>query len=216
MTSKKIFVLSITELILGLNCLVGDYFIFKNDTLIRKISELSGFGHGFIRALMDNGSHGFIGFLSWFVVIYPNIDVNQLIISGLISSFIDVDHFISARSFKLQDVTSLSQRPFLHNSLLLIGLNVSVIFLHKKFSVLFFVSWFSHHIRDGNRRGLWFGPLYTTQPMNDSLYYITILITPLLIRYFYFSNIWQNNGNFYRILSNLWNSSKNLEEIQLV
>ncbi|CAF1067674.1 unnamed protein product, partial [Brachionus calyciflorus] len=130
-----------------------------------------------------------------------------------------LDHFIAARSFKLQAATSLEKRPFLHNSLFLIISNTILVFIDKKFSLLFFVSWFSHHIRDANRRGLWLGSLYTTSPINDGLYLTFILLTPLLLRYFYSSNfIKNNNESILRFLINSYSKHKTvkIEEIQLV
>ena len=55
--------------------------------------------------------------------------------------------------------------------------------ISKRVSSMFFVAWFTHHVRDANRRGLWFGPLFTTPPIKRTLYLGIILILPLFLRY---------------------------------
>lgn len=212
---KKKLILGLAEILLAFLCLVGDYYVFDNDILVRKTSAFIGQSERLVRALFDNSIHGIIGCTSWLVVVYPNLN-KDLAVSAFISSIIDIDHFISARSFRVQDAVSLSQRPFLHNSLLMIAINFGLWFVDKKVSVLFFISWFSHHIRDANRRGIWFGPIYSTPPLNDGLYHSIILVTPLLVRYIYHSSYLQNDQNYIKFLKNYSNNNTNLEQIQLV
>lgn len=212
---KKKIILGLAEILLAFLCLVGDYYVFDNDILVRKTSALVGQSERLMRALIDTSIHGIIGCTSWLVVVYPNVN-RELAISAFISSIIDIDHFISARSLRVQDAVSLPQRPFLHNSLLMITINIGLWLFNKKISVLFFISWFSHHIRDANRRGMWFGPIYTTPPLNDGLYHSIILITPLLVRYIYHSNYLQNDQSYIKFISNHFNNNSNLEQIELV
>lgn len=212
---KKIFILGLTEIYLAFLCLIGDYYVFDNEILVRKTSEVFGLSERLIRALMDNSIHGMIGLGSWLLVSYPSLS-RELLISAFISSIIDIDHFIAAKSFRVQDAVSLQQRPFLHNSLLMIFINVGLFLINKKFSILFFISWFSHHIRDANRRGLWFGFVYTTPPVQDALYHSLILITPLIVRYAYQSNYIQTSHDYFKFLSNYFYSNKNVEQIQMV
>jgi hypothetical protein len=189
---RYILFLIIVEFILALNCIIGDYLIFDTNKLIETLNVNIGLSQRLIRALLDNSSHSFIGVCSWFLITYPNLDLQELICSGLIASLIDLDHFISAKSFSLLDVISLSNRPFLHNSFTLIILNTILYILMRvfsvadtqKYSMLILISWFSHHVRDANRRGLWFGSLYTTKPLNDGVYLSIILILPIIIRVF--------------------------------
>ena len=56
------------------------------------------------RALADNSAHGAIAFVSWCVVsrIRTRKDVMDAILCGLIACSIDVDHFIAAKSLRLQ------------------------------------------------------------------------------------------------------------------
>ena len=193
------------EFSLVLICLIGDYYIFESKLVIDLLKKILFFKENLLRALMDNASHGLIGLISWLVVSYPNTDIYELIASGAIASFIDLDHFISARSLYLSDATSLSTRPFLHNSLTMIILNViiyaglSVFYPEKRYwAVLFFVSWFSHHVRDANRRGLWFGPIYTTSPLKKPVYFGLIALAPLALRFFY-----NDTKNLFDFRSNL-------------
>ncbi len=133
--------------------------------------------------------------MSWSIVTYPNLDVYELLLSASIGSLIDLDHFISAKSLRLIDAISLNERPFLHNSLNLFCINVLLFFVlyfggstdkYMSWSLLVYLAWFSHHIRDANRRGLWLGSVYTTQPVRTSVYVLVILIQPLIIRYIVF------------------------------
>ena len=130
-----------------------------------------------------------IGLLTWLIYSYPKVNLNELFVCGLISSIIDIDHFISAGSISLHAAINLSSRPFLHNSLTLLILNF-VLFCYFlwfdvekiKWSLIFFIAWFTHHVRDANRHGLWFGSLYTTRPIVKEWYWAIILMMPLLFK----------------------------------
>lgn len=57
-----------------------------------------------LRAIFDNVTHGIISFISWFIVseIRTRKDVIDAISSGIIACSLDVDHFVAAKSLKLQ------------------------------------------------------------------------------------------------------------------
>lgn len=79
--------LSLTVIII---CIIGD--------------ECLGMTHKpqIFRAITDNIAHALIGLLSCGIVIAENVDNFYIaIICLIISSLIDVDHFISARSLRL-------------------------------------------------------------------------------------------------------------------
>ena len=184
-------VLLLSELILAFNCLIGDYFIFDSMTIIGFVNQKTGMSERLVRAIMDNSSHSLIGMLSWFIASYPSrVDLNEMLASGFLASIIDLDHFVSAKSIRLVDAVSLSNRPFMHNSLSLLLAN-SVAFLAAFYAApnrvrvcwLVFVAWFSHHVRDANRRGLWFGFLGSTRPLSDAFYMGIVLALPLLVRF---------------------------------
>ena len=193
------------EVLLAIVCLVGDYYVFKSLSLINlfQFKSFPILNEILIRALLDNFVHGIIGLLSWSIISYPYLSLNELIASYLFSSILDIDHFINARSFKIAEAISLQRRPFLHNSLTLLLIN-SVIFLSLAYvnpakknawAILFFISWFSHHCRDGTRHGLWFGFVGSSTPINYNFYLLIILLLPLLFR-----NILVNSFNFVDLL----------------
>jgi len=83
--------------LLGFVCLIGD-----------KLLNVSS-DHSLIKAVCDNVTHAFIGLLSSLIIVTYFKDrlssYNSLFLIFLcfiISSFIDLDHFISAKSYKLQ------------------------------------------------------------------------------------------------------------------
>lgn len=189
LNSRSAFIL-VTEIVLLLLMIIGDYYIFDTAYLILKINQtFHVLSERLIRALMDNASHCFVGVLSWCIISYPKLVLNEILVVGFLSSIIDIDHFISARSMSLHDAISLANRPFLHNSLTLCVLNLilfTCLYLFDptklNWALMFFTAWFSHHIRDANRRGMWFGSVYTSPAIPDAWYLSIITLTPLLLR----------------------------------
>ena len=92
----------------------------------------------------------------------------------------------------IQDALSLPKRPFAHNSTL-IPVITAVLYLlvyvsppslhdHPLVSALplmFLVSSLSHHLRDADRRGLWFAPFLSTPPIPFKFYTLFIILLPL-------------------------------------
>ena len=89
--------------------------------------------HQVFRAVVDNTAHGVIAFVSWCVVseIRTRKDLMDGILCGFIACAIDVDHFIAAKSFKLQVRRSLD---------LSVHVYVAVNFLFQVIFVFTFVS----------------------------------------------------------------------------
>ena len=58
----------------------------------------------YLKAALDNTAHGIIALVSWCIIseIQTRKDLIDAIVCGIIACGIDVDHFIAARSFKLQ------------------------------------------------------------------------------------------------------------------
>merc|ERR1712071_263780 len=88
-------------------------------------------GDQLLKALSDNITHVLIGVLSWFIIIYnvktavsENLQTHpsQSAAAAAISSLIDIDHFIMAKSIHLEDAVGQKTRPLLHNSLLPFGI----------------------------------------------------------------------------------------------
>lgn len=149
------------------------------------------------RAISDNLTHALVGGLTWMLILIlskKNLVQNLygLFLSFALSSFIDVDHFLSARSWRLSDVTNLSKRPFLHCTtvpilLWIILILISTTFNNQSlndFSWIIFASFLSHHIRDATRRGLWFCPLGTTQPIPYYMYIAMSMMLPYILHWF--------------------------------
>lgn len=61
-------------------------------------------GHQWLRAALDNATHGVVGLWSWAVVIglRKRSDVYEVLLAGLLASIIDLDHFYMAGSLSLK------------------------------------------------------------------------------------------------------------------
>ena len=187
---NKTFTIILVEIALVCLCLLSDYFVFKDEKFKKIINSKTGIGIKYIHVLLDNGSHSLIGLLSCTIFTIPNISIYNLILSAFISSFIDIDHFISAKSFSLDDAVSLPKRPFMHNTATLLAINliISLYFIiykqkQQQIPIIIFMSWFSHHLRDANRHGLWFGYHMCTPPLADHQYIAVTCLIPILFRF---------------------------------
>ncbi|VEN43758.1 unnamed protein product [Callosobruchus maculatus] len=169
---SKFFSLSaILIALLGLIAVVGDYLV-KHTNL-----------HLF-QAVFDNTTHAIIGGLTWFIFClkYKNSNTLQSLaevaLCTIISSMIDLDHFVAARSLNLEDATNLRYRPPLHCStfplltcitLLLVSYQLGMSSL-KRSTLIIFAAFFTHHVRDATRRGFWMYPFGSTPPIPYAVY----------------------------------------------
>ncbi|CAG2053525.1 unnamed protein product, partial [Timema podura] len=146
------------------------------------------------RAFVDSCTHGLIGLLTWLVVALPSkhpliSKIYEVFLCGFLSSLIDFDHFIAAKSFHLKDAVGLNSRPFLHCTSVPLTICVVVIVLSHVlgWSTLVRIPWLvlaallSHHIRDGTRRGLWMWPFGSTPAIPYSLYVGATMALPHII-----------------------------------
>jgi len=171
--------------------LLGDCLCFGRPFSFYVISNT------YIRALTDNLTHGLISvFATSFLFGWTRPSL--LIIAFLAGSFVDVDHFIEVRSFLLHRALydQPRGRPFLHNSLLLLIVTlIAFAFEHflrryqyTYYSLIFFLGWSTHHLRDAQRRGLTLLPFGETSPID---YYIPImcfvLVTMKLFYMFFYT-----------------------------
>lgn len=77
-------------------CILGDFLVEQNqESQIKK-------------AICDNATHAIVGLLSALIMIFetncrqPQFErIAMIVITVFVSSFIDVDHFLVAKSFKL-------------------------------------------------------------------------------------------------------------------
>ena len=107
----------------------------------------------------------------------------ELLLSCILSSALDIDHFIAARSLSLFDATHLTSRPFGH-SLLFIVISTSLICMLLRsatLTTLYFSAILSHQLRDSLRRGLLVWPFtntISTPPLHFFLYLSIFVIIP--------------------------------------
>ncbi|GMF10399.1 unnamed protein product [Phytophthora lilii] len=145
-----------------------------------------------LRHLIDSAAHGSVAFCCWAIFLlqrerysesgdttFSSLGVlKKCFLSGLTASLLDVDHFIAAGALSLAGATHLNGRPFGHAVTFIIVVALLVNRCSRKcqarkrrYRVCFIVvAWFSHQLRDGMRRGLWFWPLGSTPPVNYFLY----------------------------------------------
>lgn len=131
----------------------------------------------------------------------------EILLCAFIAAVIDVDHFISAKSLSLkvqimlfvliiflmqflfQEATNLKERPFLHSSTVPVVISACFYLcgsflrsvLLKRLSLIVFLAFASHHLRDASRRGLWFPPFGSTVPIPYKLYVLLNCVIPLVI-----------------------------------
>ncbi|CAF0971854.1 unnamed protein product [Adineta steineri] len=172
-------------LLFKLKSLLGDCLCFGRPFSFHIISNT------YLRAITDNFIHGLISvFATSFLFGWKRRTL--LILAYIAGSFVDIDHFLEARSLSLHHALNLQQgRPFLHNSLLLLIINIFAFgiehFLWRYhyiyYSAIFFIGWSTHHLRDAQRRGLTLLPFGETPPID---YYIPIMCFVLMtIKLFY-------------------------------
>ena len=75
--------------VIAVACVVGD----------KKVQSMS---EPFTKALIDNSTHAIIGLLSAIIVLIDQWDsIYFAVVCMMVSSFIDLDHFLAAKSYKL-------------------------------------------------------------------------------------------------------------------
>lgn len=194
----------VNTLLLALICLSGDWLCGLKSVR----------AHPWLAALVDNGVHAVIGWASWALILLGSTtSVHRVLdllsstaysrthlwkfyeigLCGLIASFVDLDHFIEARSWRIDKATSLNHRPFLHNSgipilgllfCLLFGALFSNVFVERA-GFIVFVAMMSHHLRDAWRRGLWLPLIGDAIPIPYSFYILLVCVMPNFIRLYF-------------------------------
>jgi hypothetical protein len=160
--------------------LLGDCLCFGRPLSVYILSN------SYLRALTDNFTHGLVSVLAT-CFLFGWTRRELLILAFLAGSFVDIDHFIEVRSLSLHRALydQPRNRPFLHNSLLLLIISLMMFaaeyFLCRSeqisYSMIFFLGWSTHHLRDAQRRGLTFLPLGETSPID---YYLPIMCFVLI------------------------------------
>lgn len=176
-------------------CLSGDYLVF---VLLTGQEPL-------LKAIGDNLVHGSIALTSWLMI---EKSWFHAFICALVAMLIDIDHFIQAGSFSLEDALALHQRPFLHNSTLPLVIYLTVMFVSctvmgnpaviKTYANVMLVAFASHHLRDASRRGLWFQPWIEALPIAYPVYIFATILICLFIKIAMF------NGSFVAVTKLPW------------
>ncbi|XP_077487289.1 LOW QUALITY PROTEIN: transmembrane protein 267 [Amblyomma americanum] len=144
-----------------------------------------------LRALADNATHGLVALLCWVMVSGKPLqaaNVQDSILCGLFGCAVDVDHFLAAKSLKIEDATNLGTRPFLHCSSVVLASLLAAALMGKlygqvlvyKVALIALVAVASHHLRDSIRRGLWLWPFGSTSPLKLYAYYAGLAFTVLI------------------------------------
>ncbi|XP_059051624.1 transmembrane protein 267-like [Achroia grisella] len=184
----------VLSLSIFVTAIIGDYIVSNT-----KFSQSLVF-----RACADSAVHATIGLLSS-ILFFTHENVKDtmyffnIAFCTFLSSFIDIDHLFVAGSLQWKDLTNLSHRGILHCTTFWLAITIILLlysYMYKKINIyiltwMLTIAYTSHHIRDGNRRGLWLYPYGHTQPLHKHLYLFVISVLP----------------NFLIILSNYWKPS---------
>ncbi|KAL5286860.1 C5orf28 family protein [Megaselia abdita] len=181
-----VYIRVVLTTLVTITCLLGDNFV--------ELTE-----HPVLRALVDNGTHAVIGAITGIAFVIQFYDKitncfgwSLILLCFLTSSLIDLDHFIQARSWNLEDATNLLRRPFLHCTT--IPMVIFSVFIWTSCLNYFktslwlgalFCAFFTHHTRDAIRRGYWMCPYGTTNALSYIYYVLLTIITPYLVYYTY-------------------------------
>ncbi|XP_044739131.1 transmembrane protein 267 [Chrysoperla carnea] len=115
----------------------------------------------------------------------------QVILCALIGSFIDLDHFLVAKTIYYREIQNNINRGIFHITTIPIVISVFMLLYAQKFvsDCINIVAWIiltaflSHHIRDATRRGFLMTPFGSTPRVPYFCYIFLLLILPFLISY---------------------------------
>lgn len=99
MIVHKIWIINLVlSVVIAVTCVVGD---IKLRTVSKQLTK----------SIWDNAAHALIGFFSSTIILTNHVDYLYLAVACMMmSSIIDVDHFIAARSVKLSVRTFISRQ----------------------------------------------------------------------------------------------------------
>ncbi len=109
----------------------------------------------------------------------------ELLLVGLGSSFIDVDHFIVARSFRIDGAMHAPHRGIFHCFGLLLAISLFLIPFDLNWASVLLISFVPHHLRDSTRRGLYlYPPLVHSAPISRNIVRFLLPCFPWVIWFF--------------------------------
>jgi hypothetical protein len=141
------------------------------------------------RALVDSTAHASVAGIGWGAATWPPPSqsryLGEVLLSAILASIIDLDHFIAARSFELEAATALPTRPFGHSvTFILASSAVAAFILGPRRGLLLLHAWLSHNLRDSHRRGFYLVGIGSTPAVPYELYIVLSVVFPLCIRAF--------------------------------
>eukprot|EP00116_Pleurobrachia_bachei_P004790 sb/3465052/ len=198
MRGYHVFSCLLVSLLISTTCYYGDKLVAIN----------SQTGNLLVGAVTDNLVHGTIAVVSWILGRYNHhltkeksglrgdltrgyrsglathtLIILESIICGVIACLIDLDHFVAAWSFDIEDALAAPVRGMLHNSAIVILLAVYHYYTPYLSLVILTVAFSTHQLREAVRRGLMFLPIGHTPPISYLLYLTAIsLITVIFPR----------------------------------
>ena len=123
---------------------------------------------------------------------------------------------ILATTFPVQAAITLPRRPFLHCSTVIPAVVLTLKFTMHLFKLkdswcflpwMLFISWTSHHVRDGIRHGLWICPFGETSPLPFWLYVIITSSLPHICSFvMYFTGTSQVMSSKHGIHIDVWDN----------
>lgn len=140
--------------------------------------------------IVHTGSNPHVSPNSWCEVTHAWYGfVRSCLITGIMASLLDVDHFIAAGALSLTKAIHLHARPFGH-TIAFIVFSTLVIWcyslwirdsrwtrIHRGCRVI--IAFLSHQLRDGIRLGLWFWPFGSTPRVFYVLYIVLEIGLPI-------------------------------------
>lgn len=160
------------------------------------VSKIQGLDTLHLAPLLDNFVHGSVAGISWMIVLCLDWDKRnvftpfyacEVIIAIFIGCVIDVDHFLAAKSLRIQDALNLPSRPAFHSTSLIFLATFSLYAISKycfclrRYPWVFFLSALQHHTRDATRRGYSLPPFGSTPPLPTILYLMITATLPFVI-----------------------------------
>ena len=151
-----------------------------------------------MRLLTDSTLHSLIGLSIWLTVdrMVPEIETDvgltireEAVVSYLMCTAIDLDHFIAAKSWFLIDAANLQARDglFAHN--IMFPIFIFIFFRHacgrSRLAALLFGSIFSHQLRDATRNGILYHPFGLTAPVPYFISYLEFWLHSCGEKHFY-------------------------------
>jgi len=172
-------VILLITIVVQFHCVCTPFISYLQVTHIPRVRACPEF-----LALTDSFVHATIGFLSWAIVDPASIFQlkPQLFVVGLGSAFIDIDHFLAARSLRVAEVLKAPYRGVFHCSGLFILFTLCLVPVNLNYALILILVSLPHHLRDSTRRGLYlYFPYVHTKPLPKFLVQCLLVFIPWLI-----------------------------------